>query len=128
MAIFNNPNYNPAPWHTSMIMWAFIVIPLVFNLYFRKLLNTFETIGGILHIAMFLVTIITLTVLAERSTTDFVFKTLLTGVSGWTNPGVSFGIGLLTVVYPVAGKVECVIGPHYSKVTDSRQLPMESFI
>lgn len=86
-------------------MWVFILIPLVFNLYFRRLLNTFETIGGILHIAMFLITIITLAVLAQRSTTDFVFKTLLTGVSDWTDPGVSFGIGLLTVVYPVAGKV-----------------------
>jgi len=51
MAIFNNPNENPAPWHTSMIMWAFILIPLIFNLYFRKLLNTLETIAGILHIS-----------------------------------------------------------------------------
>jgi len=105
MAIFNNPNYSPQRWHTAMIMWAFILIPVVFNLYFRKVLNTLETMGGILHIVFFIVTIITLTVLAQRSTTDFVFKTLVTGVSGWTNRGVSFGIGLLTVVFPVAGKI-----------------------
>jgi len=105
LIIFNNPNYNPAGWHIGMIMWVFILIPLVFNLYLRKVLNTFETIGGILHVVFFIVSIITLTTLAQRSTTGFVFKTLVTGVSGWTNPGVSFGIGLLTVVFPVAGKI-----------------------
>ena len=91
-------------------MWAFIIIPVVFNLYFRKVLNTLETLGAILHIGFFIATIITLTVLAQHSTTDFVFKTLVTGVSGWTNRGASFGIGLLTVVFPVAGKYLCATG------------------
>jgi hypothetical protein len=53
-------------------------------------------IGGILHILLFIVTITTLAAMAQHSTTGFVFKTLVTGVSGWTNPGISFGIGLLT--------------------------------
>jgi len=124
MIIFNNPNYNPASWHTAMIMWAFILIPLVFNLYFRKLLNTFETIGGILHVVFFIVTIITLAALAQRSTTDFVFKTLVTDVSGWTNPAVSFGIGLLTVVFPVAGEIGVQLN-FSAENTDFQQLPME---
>jgi choline transport protein len=103
LVIFNNPNYNPVAWHMALIMWAFILIPLVANLYFRRMLNTFETIGGILHFAFFIVSVVTLATLAQHSTADFVFKTLVTGVSGWTNPGVCFGIGLLTVVFPVAG-------------------------
>ena len=107
-----------------MIMWAFILIPLVFNLYFRKLLNTFETIGGILHVVFFIVTIITLAALAQRSTTDFVFKTLVTDVSGWTNPAVSFGIGLLTVVFPVAGEIGVQLN-FSAENTDFQQLPME---
>jgi hypothetical protein len=103
LIIFNYPNYDPKPWHVASFMWIFILTPLVFNLCFRKLLNTFETIGGIIHIVFFVVTIVTLTTLAERSTTDFVFKTIVTGVSGWTNPGICFGIGLLTVVNPLTG-------------------------
>lgn len=103
--IFNNPDYNPARWHTALIMWGFILVPLIFNLYFRKLLNIMETTGGILHVVFFIVNIITLAVLARRSSVDFVFKTLVTGVSGWTNPGISFCLGLLTVVFPVAGKI-----------------------
>ena len=104
LIIFNNPNYNPKSWHRAMIMWAFIFIPLVFNLYFRIVLNTLESIGGIIHVVFFIVTIIVLTVLAQRSTSDFVFKTLVTGGSGWTNPGISFCLGLLTVVFPLAGE------------------------
>ena len=87
-----------------MIMWAFILIPLVANIYFRKILNFFETLGAILHVLVFIVSIITLAAMARRSSTDFVFNTLLTGASGWTNPGVSFGIGLLSVAY-VQGKI-----------------------
>lgn len=93
-----------------MIMWAFIFIPLVFNLYFRIVLNTLETIGGIIHVVFFIVTIIVLTVLAQHSTTDFVFNTLVTGVSGWTNPGISFCLGLLTVVFPLAGETRAQLG------------------
>ena len=103
MIIFNNPDYNPLGWHTAMFMWVFAFIPLVFNLYFRHLLNTLEMIGAILHVVFFIVTIITLAAMANRSTVDYVFNTLTTGVSGWTNPGVSFGIGLLTAVFPLAG-------------------------
>jgi choline transport protein len=75
----------------------------VFNLWFRQLLNTFELLGGLLHIIFFIASIITLVVLARRSTPDFVFNTLTTGQSGWTNPGVSWGLGLLTVTFAVSG-------------------------
>ena len=105
LIIFNHPNYDPKSWHIAFFMWAFILIPLIFNLFFRKLLNTFETIGAILHVTFFIATIVTLSVLAEHSTTDFVFKTIVTDVSGWSNPGISFGIGLLTVVLPLAGEI-----------------------
>jgi choline transport protein len=109
LLIFNHPNYESKSWHIAFFMWAFVLLPLIFNLYFRKLLNTFETVGGILHIVFFIATIIatiiTLPILAQHSTTDFVFKTIVTDVSGWTNPGISFGIGLLTVVLPLTGDI-----------------------
>jgi choline transport protein len=62
-----------------------------------------EAAGGILHLVFFIATIATLSAMTERSTTEFVFKTITTGLSGWSNPGVSFGIGLLTAVFPLAG-------------------------
>lgn len=103
LATFNYPSYVPKAWHTTLIMWGLILVPTIFNLWFRKLLNVFELLGGIFHIIFFLGSIITLAVMARRSTTDYVFNTLTTGQSGWSNPGVSWGLGLLTISFSVLG-------------------------
>jgi hypothetical protein len=106
LLVFNNDSYTPKAWHTAMFMWLFICVPVLFNLWFRKLINTFETIGGICHVVLFIVNIVILTVLAKRSTNDYVFKTLTHDVSGWTNPAVAWGIGLLTVTFPISGEIQ----------------------
>ena len=88
-----------------MLMWLYILVPLIFNLWFRRVLNSLETIGAITHTVFFVVSIITLTRLARRSTPGYVFGTLVNNISGWKNPVVSWGIGLLTVTFPVVGKI-----------------------
>jgi len=84
-------------------MWVFIIAPWVFNIYFRYLLNIFQMVGIAVHVVFFIASIIVLTVLAQRSTNQFVWQTLVDNVSGWKNPVVAFGIGLLTMAYPIAG-------------------------
>jgi len=103
LAVFNYETYQLKAWHITLIMWGLILVPFVFNLWFRQLLNSFELLGGLLHIIFFITSIITLVVLARRSTADFVFKTLTTGQVGWNNPGVCWGLGLLTVTFAVSG-------------------------
>jgi choline transport protein len=104
LATFNYDTYVPKPWHTTLIMWGFILVPVIFNFWFRKLINAIELLGGLFHFIFFIVSVITLIVSAQRSTPDFVFKTLTRGESGWDNPGVSFGLGLLTITYSVSGQ------------------------
>jgi choline transport protein len=84
-------------------MIAVMALPIICNLWFRKILNTFETIGGLLHIILFVVFIAILAALGPRSKSDFVFKTLTSDVSGWNNPGVSWGLGLLSMTFSVTG-------------------------
>lgn len=103
LAAFNNANYVPERWHTCCIMIATMIVPFVFNLWFRKLLDALEITGGILHIVLFIVIIVVLIVFGPRSDPDFVFKTLIKDVSGWNNAGVSWGLGLLTVTFSVTG-------------------------
>ena len=105
LIIFNKPNYVHHSWHTAMLMWLFIIVPLIFNRWFRKLVNPFEAVGAIVHVVFFIVSIATLAVLAKPSTPGYVFGTLVNDISGWTNPAVSWGIGLLTVTFPVVGKM-----------------------
>ncbi|KAF2185564.1 amino acid transporter [Zopfia rhizophila CBS 207.26] len=101
LVIFHNETYEPKRWHATMFMWAFIVAPVLCNLFLRRVLNTLETIGGICHVLFFIVVIATLSTLADRSTPEFVFQTLTTDVSGWSNPGVAWSLGLLTTVFPI---------------------------
>lgn len=103
MAIFNNEDYVPERWHTSLIMIAVMIIPITCNLWFRKVLTPFEATGGILHIGLFIVYVAVLIAMGTRSSSDFVFKTLTTDVSGWGNPGVSWGLGLLSMTFSVTG-------------------------
>ncbi|KAH8810972.1 amino acid/polyamine transporter I [Xylogone sp. PMI_703] len=101
LAIFNYPDYEPERWHGTLIMWGFVILPVVWNFWFRKMLNTLEMIGGICHVVFFIISIITLVLLAHRSDSSYVFGTLTHDLSGWTNPGVAFNLGLLTVTFPI---------------------------
>ena len=103
LAIFNYEDYVPQRWQTTLIIWALTLLPFILNLWFRKLLNAFELIGGICHFLFFIIAIVTLSVLAERSTPQFVFRNFTRGISGWENPGVTWGIGLLASAFAVNG-------------------------
>jgi choline transport protein len=103
LVIFNNDDYVPERWHTSLIMIAAMLVPFALNLWFRKVLNTFESLGGILHICLFIAFIVVFIVSGPRSDSDFVFKTLTWETSGWNNPGVSWGLGLLSMTFSVTG-------------------------
>ncbi|PVH93649.1 amino acid transporter [Periconia macrospinosa] len=103
LAVFNNPEYVPKRWHTTLIMCAVTVFPFVGNLWLRRIINPLEALGAVCHVVFFFASIITLAVLAQRSTTAYVFHTLTNDVSGWTNPVVAWGVGLLTVTYPLTG-------------------------
>jgi choline transport protein len=47
--------------------------------------------------------------MAQKSSTEYVFQTLTKDVSGWDNSAVAWGIGLITVTYPLCGKLAEVI-------------------
>ncbi|KAG4432887.1 hypothetical protein IFR05_011633 [Cadophora sp. M221] len=101
LVIFNYPDYEPKRWHGTLLMWGFVLIPVIWNLWCRKMLNTLEMIGGVCHLLFFLVSIITLVVMAEHSSPGFVFNNLWHEFSGWSNPGVAFSIGIITVTFPI---------------------------
>lgn len=98
---FNNPDYVPKGWHTTLVMWAFIVIPIVANLFLRRTLNALETLGGLTHVLFYFVVIIVLVTLGRRSTTGFVFNNLTHASPGWTNPAIAFNLGILCATFPI---------------------------
>ena len=97
----NNPNYAPQPWHTTLLMCAFVVPPVAANFWFKKILKWMEMVGAIGHGAFWVATIIALSVAGPRSSHTFVWGTLTNDRSGWTQRGVAFGIGLLPIAFPI---------------------------
>jgi amino acid transporter len=102
LIIFNDSTFEPKAWHSTVFLIAFLVVPLILNLYLRTIINYLETIGGILHVLFFVAIVATLCTLSKRSTPEFVFKTVHTD-AGWNNPGVAFSIGILATALPISG-------------------------
>lgn len=85
-------------------MLAFTAAAVIFNFVLRKTLNTLEITSGVCHVVCFIAVIVALPVLVkERSSVEFVFGTLTRDVSGWSDPGVAWSLGLLTVMFPITG-------------------------
>jgi len=98
-----NPEYPYSAWHTTLLMIAFVVPPVIANLWFRKIINSMETVGAVVHGAFFIATVILLGVSGPRSPDSEVWNNLTVGTSGWTLPGVTFGLGLLPAAFSTAG-------------------------
>ncbi|KIW99848.1 uncharacterized protein Z518_10776 [Rhinocladiella mackenziei CBS 650.93] len=103
LVVLNDETYIPERWHGTMFSWAILAIPLLCNIFARRVLAPLEVLGGIVHIALFVVFVVVLVAMSPRSSADFVFATTFTGLSGYGSPGVQWCIGLLSGAFPLAG-------------------------
>jgi choline transport protein len=105
LIILNNDSYIPERWHGTLLTWACIAIPLMFNIFARRALPPLEIIGGIAHLVFFVVVVVVLVVLSPRSSADFVFTQSVSDLSGWNKAGVSWCLGLISATFPLGGTV-----------------------
>ncbi len=103
LLILNDSTYTPKGWHGTLLAWGVLFLPVVCNIFARRLLGPIEIIGGITHIGFLIVWVIVLVVMAPKSTASYVFTISTSDLSGWNNDGVSWNIGLLTAVFPLGG-------------------------
>ncbi|TKA64498.1 hypothetical protein B0A55_12334 [Friedmanniomyces simplex] len=100
--ILNYDTYVPQGWHGTLLMWAVLLTLLVTNVWGIRFLPMIELIGGICHVVFYVMVLVTLVVLAPRSSASFVFTEFVNG-GQWASDGVSWCVGLLTVVYCFVG-------------------------
>ncbi|KAK1140016.1 hypothetical protein N8T08_010925 [Aspergillus melleus] len=103
MVVLGHPEYEAKRWHGTLLMWAVVLIPIVINVFARRVLAVIEVVAGIMHVVFLPVTIATFVILAPRNPDAFVWDTFVSGLSGWQNPGVVFSVGLLGVLTPLSG-------------------------
>ncbi|KAF9895273.1 hypothetical protein FE257_000176 [Aspergillus nanangensis] len=103
MVVLAHPEYEQERWRGTLLMWAVVLLPIIINIFARRVLSIIEVAAGIMHVVFLPVTIATFVILAPRNPNAFVWDTFISGLSGWSNPGVVFSIGLLGVITPLSG-------------------------
>jgi hypothetical protein len=103
MIVLADPTYELVRWRGTLLMWAVAIIPIIINIFARRVLGGIEVAAGIMHVVFLPVTIAVFVILAPRNPNFFVWDTFVEGLSGWQNSGVVFSIGLLGVITPLAG-------------------------
>lgn len=92
-ASFTFPN-----WQYTLIMLAFLVLTIFLNTWGAKALPMLETVSFFGHIGGFVITLVSLWVLAPRNSAHEVFAEV-TNNGGWSNTGTSCLVAQVTVLY-----------------------------
>ncbi|KAL9109285.1 MAG: hypothetical protein Q9227_006040 [Pyrenula ochraceoflavens] len=103
LLVLNYPDYVHQRWHDTLLMWAIVLVPLLSNIWGRRLLAPLEVLGGIFHVVMYPIMLVVIICLGTRNTSDYVWKTKVHDLSGWSNYGVAFSLGLISSVFPLGG-------------------------
>jgi amino acid transporter len=101
LAILNNPNYTPKPFHLTLMMMAVALLCGFFNTYLARKLPLIEGIVLILHVLGFFAIMIPLWVLAPRSDAKEVFTTF--NNAGWSSTGLSVLVGIISPCVSLIG-------------------------
>lgn len=85
----NYPGYTYHGWHTTLIAYGIMALPLAANLIGKQTLEPIEIVGAILHVLFFIGFVATIVTLGGRNDAEYVFTATSGGASGWENSGVS---------------------------------------
>ncbi|KAF2008017.1 putative GABA transporter [Amniculicola lignicola CBS 123094] len=103
LVINSQSSYIPQRWHGTLLVFAVMVICLLFNTFLAKQLPKVESAILALHIVGFFVVLITLVVLAPHKSSNADVWTLFLNQGGYSSKGLSFFVGLITPVFAFAG-------------------------
>ncbi|KAK5527261.1 hypothetical protein LTR07_001033 [Exophiala xenobiotica] len=101
LLVLNYPSYDFHRWHGTLLLFAVIIVALLFNTYLAKQLPKIEGAVLIVHIVGFFGVLITLVYLAPHGSAHDVFVQYLN--SGGYDKGTSFFVGLITTVFAFVG-------------------------
>lgn len=89
-------------WHVILIMYAFLVVLGLLNMYAFWLIPWLELMAGLLHVILWLVYAVVLLSLASRHSSSFVWFEK-SNMSGWSNDFVSFNLGTILITWGFVG-------------------------
>ena len=99
----NFPTYDFQLWHGTLLLWAVVLIAVLFNTIIVRALPQIEGLILILHVLGFFAVLIPLVYITPHETAEHVFTTFL-NEGNWPSQGISFIIGHLGMVFAFLGK------------------------
>jgi choline transport protein len=94
------PDFQVQPWQNALVMCAFCLPPVVANLWLKAIIVPMEWVGAVGHGLFWIASMAVLVALGTKSSHAEVWENLTTGLSGWDQPGIAFGIGILPLAFP----------------------------
>ena len=101
----SHPNYIFQGWHATLVGYASILVPLIANLFARRLLKPIEIFGALWHFIALITISAVLIALGGRNSAEFVFTGNSGGISGWESGFVQWCLGMLTAALPLTGEI-----------------------
>lgn len=98
----NYPDYVVKGWHTVLVMYAYLIVLGLMNMYAFWIIPWVELLAGLLHVILWIVFATVLLTLAPRHTADFVFFEKA-NLGGWDSDFVAFNLGLVLITWGFVG-------------------------
>lgn len=98
-----HPEYISQGWHVYFVAAAFMIIPIMANVYARGALKWIELVGGVCHLVAYIVITAVLWAAAPTNTTSFVFSQPSDVSTGWSNSAVRTMLGMQATLLPLSG-------------------------
>lgn len=98
----NHSEYVYRPWHLTLLIVAQLLVVGAINVFAFRSVPWLETIGGALHVIIWIIFIVVFAIRGGKSDASFVFFER-SASSGWTNGVVSWNLGLLVTSWGFVG-------------------------
>jgi choline transport protein len=103
LVINSRPSYESMRWHGTLMAMAVVVICLMFNSLWSKGLPKVETATFCLHVVLFVIVLVIITVMSPEKSSNRQVWTLFLNDGGYESKGLSFFVGLITPVFAFTG-------------------------
>jgi amino acid transporter len=103
LVINSQTSYTPARWHGTLLVFAIVCVCLIFNTFLAKVLPRVEATILCLHITLFIIVIIVITVMSPTKSSNADVWALFLNEGGYESKGLSFFVGLITPVFAFSG-------------------------
>ncbi|KAI4276455.1 MAG: hypothetical protein LQ337_002471 [Flavoplaca oasis] len=103
MLVLAYPSYTFRLWHGTLLLYAVLVVALIFNTFLGKYLSFIESAMFVIHIAGIFAIIIPIAYLAPQKSSAHDVFVLFLDTGGYNNKGLAFFVGITATVFAFAG-------------------------